>query len=106
MSLMYEVAAVNAAMIQAAEVCRQDMPEGEKVNAVLACFAGMKPVEAEPVVHAKLEYRLYPRVGIVSVHGEMRCRACGQVFQRITGMKRFKYCPNCSAKLDAREVEA
>lgn len=46
MSLMYEVNTLNAAMIQAAEVCRQDMPEGEKVNAVLACFAGMKPVEA------------------------------------------------------------
>jgi len=53
MSLMYEVAALNAAMIKAAEACRQDMPEGEKVNAVLACFAGMKPVEAEPVVHAR-----------------------------------------------------
>lgn len=52
MSLMYEVNALNAAMIKAAEVCRQDMPEGDKVNAVLACFAGMKPVEAEPVVYA------------------------------------------------------
>lgn len=46
MTLMYEVNALNAAMVKAAEVCRSDMPEGDKVNAVLACFAGMKPVEA------------------------------------------------------------
>lgn len=53
MSLMYDMNTVNAAMIQAAEVCRQDMPEGEKVNAVLACFAAMKPVEAEVMVRCK-----------------------------------------------------
>lgn len=53
MALMYEVNTINAAMIKAAEICRQDMPEGEKVNAVLACFAGMKPVEAEKVVRCK-----------------------------------------------------
>ena len=53
MALMYETNTINAAMVKAAEVCRQDMPEGEKVNAVLACFAGMKPVEAEKVVRCE-----------------------------------------------------
>jgi hypothetical protein len=53
MSLMYEVNTINAAMIQAAEICCQDMPEAEKVNAVLACFAGMKPVEAVRVVRCE-----------------------------------------------------
>lgn len=53
MALMYDMNTINETMIRAAEVCRQDMPEGEKVNAVLACFAAMKPVEAEPVVRCK-----------------------------------------------------
>lgn len=53
MALMYDMRMVNETMVKAAEVCRQDLPEGEKVNKVLACFAGMKPVDAEPVVRCK-----------------------------------------------------
>ena len=90
MSLMYEVNALNAAMIQAAEVCRQDMPEGEKVNAVLACFAGMKPVEAELVVHAELE-----STGMDEAWCEWgNCTSCGN-----SNYINAKYCNWCGAKL-------
>lgn len=103
MSLMYEVNTINAAMVKAAEICRQDMPEGEKVNAVLACFAGMKPVEAERVVHDAWETsvlydgdwnRVFRRV-------HRRCEyQCHSYTERGPS-----YCPNCGAKMDAREVE-
>lgn len=98
MSLMYEVNTLNAAMIQAAEACRQDLPEGEKVNKVLACFAGMKPVEAEPVVHARWvhEQRYGDSGGWV-----WRCSACRResISPIISAMK---YCHSCGARMDGR----
>ena len=100
MSLMYEVAALNAAMIQAAEVCRQDMPEGEKVNAVLACFAAMKPVEAEPVVHARWVSDTYFGQRVT------RCTACKMGFDEGHHAEKFPACPHCAARMDAKEVEA
>ncbi len=90
MSLMYEVAAVNAAMIQAAEVCRQDMPEGDKLNAVLACFAGMKPVEAEPVMHSSWCNPWPYRTGAI-------CRRC-----ETHAKGKHKFCPECGAHMDAK----
>lgn len=100
MSLMYEMNTINAAMIQAAEVCRQDMPEGEKVNAVLACFAGMKPVEVEPAAHARWvhEQRYGDSGGWV-----WRCTACRR--EAISPIiSALKYCPSCGARMDAKEV--
>lgn len=96
MALMYEVNTINAAMIKAAEVCRQDMPEGEKVNAVLACFAGMKPVEAEPVVHARWE-RCFEDWRH-QTEGD-KCSACGFEHYGIP-IDHYLYCPNCGAKMD------
>lgn len=63
MSLMYEVNALNAAMVKAAVTCRSDVPERDKVKAVLACFAAMKPVDAVPVedydaLHRRLRHLL------------------------------------------------
>lgn len=55
MALMYDMNTVNAAMMKAVEASRENLPEGEKLKKVLNCFAGMKPVEAEPVVHAMWE---------------------------------------------------
>lgn len=95
MSLMYEVNALNAAMIQAAEVCRQDMPEGDKVNAVLACFAGMKPVEAELVVHARWVLVGVDKPGRGGVYQCMACKRCRP--------HKSDYCPGCGAKMDAKE---
>lgn len=99
MSLMYDVNTLNAAMIRAAEVCRQDMPEGDKVNAVLACFAGMKPVEAEPVVHARwvpVYGNAYMRILLGCTC--YRCSACG----RIEEENSEPYC-HCGARMDAKE---
>lgn len=102
MALMYEVNTLNAAMIQAAETCRQDLPEGEKVNKVLACFAGMKPVEALPIVHAYWDVR----------HGEIVCagkygcyepmRWLGYIKDGYFGGKQPDFCPHCGARMDGR----
>lgn len=93
MALMYEVNAVNAAMVKAAELCRQDMPEGDKVNAVLACFAGMKPVEAELVVHSSWREPWPYHTGAI-------CRNC-----ETHAARKHKRCPECGAHMD-RRVEA
>lgn len=100
MARMYDVNTVNAAMMQAAEICREKLPEGDKLKKVLACFAGMESVEAEPVVHANWQRREHPIPGLVSLTGVMRCTACRQVFRRITNMVRFEWCPRCGAKMD------
>lgn len=98
MSLMYEVNTINAAMIQAAEVCRQDMPEAEKVNAVLACFAGMKPVEAELVVHAWWD----SGSELLGYH----CSACGADAPNDGFDNGAPYCYWCGARMDGGAADA
>lgn len=98
MALMYEVNTLNAAMVKAAEACRQDMPEGDKVNAVLACFAGMKPVEAEPVVHARW---------VQEDEDVWYCTNCGVrwlfMYDARLAEDIAKRCPECGAHMDAKE---
>lgn len=104
MSLMYDVNTLNAAMIQAAEVCRKDMPEGDKVNAVLACFAGMKPVEAEPVVHAVWMYTSAHGYRSDLISGYQRCGACNAKRARHVG-EDLRRCPACGAHMLVKEME-
>lgn len=101
MSLMYEVNTINAAMVKAAEICRQDMPEGEKVNAVLACFAGMKPVEAELVVHAHWygsEFDGYADGN--PVYDTWGCSHCHEEVDSDGYPPSHDRCPHCGAYMD------
>lgn len=96
MALMYEAKAINAAMVKAVEICHQEMPEGDKANAVLACFAGMKPVEAELVVHARLE-----STGMDETWCEWgNCTSCGY-----SNYIHAKYCYWCGAKMDGGSAD-
>ncbi len=101
MSLMYGVAALNEALIKAAGIARQDTSEGSKVNAVLACFAAIQPVEAEPVVHARwvpVYGNAYERIMLGCTC--YRCSVCG----RIEEENGEPFC-HCGARMDAKEAE-
>jgi len=93
---MYDMDAFNAAIMEAAAFYRLDMPEGEKVKKVLACFAGMQAVDAEPVIHA----RWVPVLKNLFKVKHYRCSACG-CKEKENG---WAYC-HCGARMDAKEAE-
>lgn len=65
MALMYDMETVNKAMCAATSLCDKDITPRERW--ILNQFAAMKPVEAEPVVHARW----------IPVCAGYRCSACG-----------------------------
>ena len=65
MALMYDMKTVNKAMRAATALCEKDITPRERW--ISNQFAAMKPVEAEPVVHALW----------VPIPSGYRCSACG-----------------------------
>jgi hypothetical protein len=59
-------------------------------------------IDAEPVVHSSWDYRAYRSDARITVSGDAVCRKCHASFFRVIGYW-FKYCPNCGAKMDAKE---
>ena len=88
MALMYDMETVNTAMHNAAALVASGGTEREKF--ILNCFATMKPVEAEPVVHAQW----VPRPS------GYRCSACG-TFKKKNKKERCI----CGAIMDGRREE-
>lgn len=88
MALMYDMETVNRAMTEAASFVASGGTEREKY--ILNTFAAMKPVEAEPVVHARW----------VPIPSGYRCSACG-CFKKKNKKERCI----CGAIMDGRREE-
>lgn len=91
MALMYDMETVNRAMTEAAKLY-DPKQKSIRVKRVLDIFAGMKPVEVQPVVHG---YWLYGDE--YAGHHDVDCSVCGECAREY-----FDYCPNCGAKMDGR----
>lgn len=61
-------------------------------------------IDAVPVVHSSWGYRAYRSDARITVSGEAVCRKCHAPFFRVRGHW-FKYCPNCGAKMDAKDMD-
>ena len=85
MALMYDMETVNRAMQAATALCAQSITERERW--ILNQFAAMKPVEAEPVVHARW----------VPIPSGYRCSACGTFKKK----NKKEHCI-CGAIMDGR----
>ena len=94
MALMYDMETVNRAMTEAAKLYDPKRPS-IRVKRVLDIFAGMKPVQAVPVVHAVWEYCKYPG-------GTWWCSNCAGVAYLAI---KTPYCPHCGARMDGRVEE-
>lgn len=97
MALMYDMETVNRAMTEAtAFVSGPGVKLTSRERFVLNTFAGLKPVEAEPVVHAPW---------IETKDGGVcgRCRSGMKQYKRIRYL--IAWCPFCGAKMDGRVEE-
>ena len=94
MALMYDMETVNRAMTDAASVLVGGPTAREKY--ILERFAAMKPVEAEPVVHA----RWIPVWKNLFSVKYCKCSACGCKEKDNSSA----YC-HCGARMDGRVEE-
>ena len=68
-------------------------------NDILSSMQGLTPVDAVEVVHGRWEYHDFY---IGTQRSVFECNLCKGAF---TGTIGFNYCPNCGAKMDAKEEQ-
>lgn len=70
---------------------------------IRATIENATDAEAEPVVHARWQFKeAWPNLRRLTITEFMRCTACAGVVERYMGMKNYRYCPFCGAKMDAK----
>ena len=84
-----------------ADALKTAFPCGEYVRteSVRATIDSMPTIDAEPVRHGKW-IELNTEWSIFTCVDEVKCSECGFVEYFNKGWARFKYCPNCGAKMD------
>lgn len=84
------------------------MGTGCKIYEARCLIADLPTIDAEPVKHGRwiqseaLDYK--DPNGVIHVHG--MCSCCKLIYDFRDMTSRFKFCPNCGAKMDGGEEDA
>ena len=81
--------------------CIHNLPDHSERNTHCVILNSLKAVEP---VHSSWCYRSYRSDARITVSGEVVCRKCHALFFRVKGHW-FKYCPNCGANMDAKDMD-